>query len=113
MKKEIFINPSLYIGLGKTGVEIILNLKSLYLKQYGEIPPNISFLCFDDDKSSIDESFIELNYNKLQQDGCYHNITEKIYLKTDEFIDISYDFSKIEIINYIKNNNINWLDETI
>ena len=116
MKNEIFVNPSLYIGLGKIGTKVILGVKSYYIKQYGEIPPNISFLCFDDDTSSLNESFIEINYNKLLQDGYnrYHqNVTEKIYLTTDEIIDISYDFNKIEIIDFIKNNNIDWLDETI
>ena len=113
MKNKIFVNPSLYIGLGKTGTKVILGVKSLYIKQYGEIPPNISFLCFDDDTSSLNESFIEINYNKLLQDGYHQNVTEKIYLTTDEIIDISYDFNKIEIIDFIKKNNIDWLDETI
>ena len=40
MKNKIFVNPSLYIGLGKTGTKVILGVKkSLYIKQYDENLP--------------------------------------------------------------------------
>ncbi len=61
-ENKISINPGMYIGLGNTGIKVMLEVKCLYLKKYGEIPPNISFLCIDSDLISLNENFVELSY---------------------------------------------------
>lgn len=43
------IKRSLYIGLGGTGMNALLNAKKLFIETYGELPPMIGFLGVDTD----------------------------------------------------------------
>lgn len=43
------IRRSLYIGLGGTGMGTLLNVKKMFMDNYGEVPPMIGFLGIDTD----------------------------------------------------------------
>ena len=43
------IRRCLYIGLGGTGMNSILNTKKMFVDTYGEVPPMVAFLGIDTD----------------------------------------------------------------
>lgn len=55
------IRPCLYIGLGGTGMNAILNTKKMYLDTYGEVPPMIAFLGIDTDGGEYDKEVLLKN----------------------------------------------------
>ncbi len=46
---QIKLKKTLYVGLGGTGVSVLLNVKKCFIDTYGEIPPMIKFLAIDTD----------------------------------------------------------------
>ena len=59
--------PTLYIGLGGSGMKILTRLKRYFIEQYGEVPANKVFLAIDTDKelakldSRLDQREISLD----------------------------------------------------
>ena len=51
------IRKSIYIGLGGTGVKAIAQTKRMFEETFGmgNIPPQVTFLALDYDRSAIDE----------------------------------------------------------
>ena len=43
------LRPTLMIGIGGTGQKVLVQLKARFLRNYGDIPSTIKFLCFDTD----------------------------------------------------------------
>lgn len=71
MKTKTKLRRCLYVGLGGTGLNVLLHTKKMFLDTYGEVPPMIGFLHFDTDQSSItinviaaDGSTVSLNKNE-------------------------------------------------
>lgn len=54
------IRRSLFIGLGGTGINAILNTKKMYLDSYGEIPKMVGFLGIDTDGGEFDKQIVTL-----------------------------------------------------
>lgn len=50
------LRRSLYIGLGGTGMNAILKTKRMFVENYGEVPPMISFLGIDTDGGEYSKS---------------------------------------------------------
>jgi hypothetical protein len=44
---SIKLKKTIYIGLGGTGVSVLLKVKKCFIDSYGEIPPMIGFLAID------------------------------------------------------------------
>ncbi|MDR2292619.1 MAG: tubulin-like doman-containing protein, partial [Prevotellaceae bacterium] len=53
---KIKLRRSLYIGLGGTGMNAILNTKKMFMETYGEVPPMIGFLGIDTDGKAYTET---------------------------------------------------------
>ena len=49
------IRRSLFIGIGGTGINAILNTKKMFLDTYGEVPPMVGFLGIDTDKGEFEK----------------------------------------------------------
>lgn len=47
MEKNVVLRPTVIIGLGGTGYEIVLNLKARFIETFGHVPKIVSFLVFD------------------------------------------------------------------
>jgi hypothetical protein len=52
----IKLKKSIYIGLGGTGVSVLLKIKKCFIDSYGEIPPMIGFLAIDTDSAASNKS---------------------------------------------------------
>ncbi|MBR5716982.1 MAG: hypothetical protein IKX59_10380 [Bacteroidales bacterium] len=65
------IKRSLYIGLGGTGMNALLNAKKLFIETYGELPPMIGFLGVDTDggafKKEIDSKMGKIRLEPYEQ----------------------------------------------
>jgi len=73
------IRRSLFIGLGGTGMNAILNTKKTYLDSYGEVPPMIGFMGVDTDGGEFDKQIVTLRNG------------QKVSLAQDERIQISVE----------------------
>lgn len=73
------IRRSLFIGLGGTGMNAILNTKKTYLDAYGEVPPMIGFMGVDTDRGEFDKQIV------TQRNG------EKVMLDQNERVQISVE----------------------
>lgn len=51
----IKLKKTLYVGLGGTGVQVLLNVKKCFIDIYGEIPPMIGFLAIDTDTAALNK----------------------------------------------------------
>jgi len=51
----IKLKKTLYVGLGGTGVSVLLNVKKCFIDIYGEIPPMIGFLAIDTDAAALNK----------------------------------------------------------
>lgn len=64
MQQKINMRPTLMIGLGGTGQKVLVHLKARFLRNYGDVPRAVRFLCFDTDtaaeKTKIDDREISL-----------------------------------------------------
>ena len=49
------LKKTLYVGLGGTGVQVLLNVKKCFIDIYGEIPPMIGFLAIDTDTQALNK----------------------------------------------------------
>jgi len=45
------LRPTLLIGIGGTGQKVLVQLKSRFIRNYGEKPAAVEFLCFDTDQT--------------------------------------------------------------
>src|SRR5271157_5909135 len=52
MQKRVGMRPTLLIGLGGTGQKVLVQLKARFMKNYGQVPPAVEFLCFDTDQTA-------------------------------------------------------------
>lgn len=59
------LKRSLFIGLGGTGAQALLNTKKRFLDTYGEVPPMVGFLAIDTDISTGDKT--------IARDNILHN----------------------------------------
>ena len=57
MQRKISMRPTLLIGIGGTGQKVLIQLKARFLKNYGEVPRAVSFLCFDTDPAAEKTKF--------------------------------------------------------
>ena len=73
------IRRSLFIGLGGTGMNAILNTKKTYLDTYGEVPPMIGFMGVDTDGGEFDKQIVTLRNG------------QKVDLAQDERVQISVE----------------------
>ena len=51
------MRPTLLIGIGGTGQKVLIQLKARFLRNYGEVPRAVSFLCFDTDPAAEKTKF--------------------------------------------------------
>ncbi len=51
MQERVGMRPTLLIGLGGTGQKVLVQLKARFIRNYGEVPPAVEFLCFDTDQT--------------------------------------------------------------
>lgn len=49
------LKKTLYVGLGGTGVQVLLNVKKCFIDIYSEIPPMIGFLAIDTDTAALNK----------------------------------------------------------
>lgn len=73
------IKRTLFIGLGGTGMNAILNTKKTYLDSYGEVPPMIGFMGIDTDGGEFDKQIV------TRRNG------EKVMLDQNEQVQISVE----------------------
>lgn len=59
----IKLKKTLYVGLGGTGVSVLLKIKKCFFDSYGEIPPMIGFLAIDTDGAASNKS-VTSNHGK-------------------------------------------------
>ncbi len=52
MEQKKTLTTTLYVGIGGTGANILLQIKKCFIDSYGEIPPMIGFLAIDTDNGS-------------------------------------------------------------
>lgn len=52
MQERVGMRPTLLIGLGGTGQKVLVQLKARFIRNYGQVPPAVEFLCFDTDQSA-------------------------------------------------------------
>ena len=52
-RTKLELKRTLYIGLGGTGVSVLLKIKKCFIDCYGEIPPMIGFLAIDTETSAF------------------------------------------------------------
>jgi hypothetical protein len=52
MQQRVGMRPTLLIGLGGTGQKVLVQLKSRFIRNYGQVPPAVEFLCFDTDQTA-------------------------------------------------------------
>ena len=52
MQNRVGMRPTLLIGLGGTGQKVLVQLKARFVRNYGQVPPAVEFLCFDTDQSA-------------------------------------------------------------
>ena len=57
MQRKINMRPTLLIGIGGTGQKVLIQLKARFLRNYGEVPRAVSFLCFDTDPAAEKTKF--------------------------------------------------------
>lgn len=57
MQRKISMRPTLLIGIGGTGQKVLIQLKARFLRNYGEVPRAVSFLCFDTDPAAEKTKF--------------------------------------------------------
>ena len=55
MAQKSKLKKTLYVGLGGTGVSVLLNVKKCFIDIYGEIPPMIGFLAIDTDTAALNK----------------------------------------------------------
>jgi hypothetical protein len=53
MQQSVGMRPTLLIGLGGTGQNVLVQLKARFIRNYGQVPPAVEFLCFDTDQTAI------------------------------------------------------------
>jgi hypothetical protein len=51
IEQKANLRPTLLIGIGGTGQKVLVQLKARFIKNYGEKPPAVEFLCFDTDQA--------------------------------------------------------------
>lgn len=91
------LKSTLFIGLGGTGAQSIIQLKRKYIENYGEVPPMMAFLVFDTDQN-------------IQQHEVIAKNGETIGLDNDEFVQISVQNPRL---TYTQNRNttFSWFPE--
>jgi hypothetical protein len=52
MQQRVGMRPTMLIGLGGTGQKVLVQLKARFIRNYGQVPPAVEFLCFDTDQSA-------------------------------------------------------------
>ena len=74
---DVVLKPTVVIGLGGSGYETVLNLKTRFVEAFGEVPPAIAFLAFDTAQNP--------NAVRRTRRG------EKVVLNQGEFVKIAVD----------------------
>lgn len=59
------IRRCLYIGLGGTGMNSILNTKKMFIDTYGEVPPMVGFLGIDTDGGAYKKTILSTNGDQV------------------------------------------------
>jgi len=52
MTQRVGMRPTLLIGVGGTGQKVLVQLKARFIRNYGQVPTAVEFLCFDTDQSA-------------------------------------------------------------
>src|SRR5689334_8911210 len=50
MQQKVNMRPTLLIGIGGTGQKVLVQLKTRFIRNYGQKPAAVEFLCFDTDQ---------------------------------------------------------------
>ena len=87
------IRRSLFIGIGGTGMNAILNTKKMFLDTYGEVPPMVGFLGIDTDQGEPEKVKVMTRNGK------------RVKLDNDEIVSIS-----VEEPNSLFKRNPNYLN---
>ncbi len=58
MQQRVGMRPSLLIGLGGTGQKVLVQLKARFIRNYGQVPSAVEFLCFDTDQA-VEQTQVE------------------------------------------------------
>ena len=61
------INPTIYIGLGGTGVKSIAHTKKMYEDEFGigNIPEQVAFIAIDSDPMILDMTVTDMSENYI------------------------------------------------
>ena len=73
MQQRVGMRPTLLIGLGGTGQKVLVQLKARFMRNYGEVPPAVEFLCFDTDQT-VEQTQVDGKIVRLTADTELINI---------------------------------------
>ncbi len=89
--------PSIYIGLGGTGIKAIAKTKKLYEEEFGkkDIPPEIAFLAIDFDKMAVEDKELPTDIkNDFLQLVAAVNPREHYRVQRESFNEYEWMFSQ-------------------
>src|SRR5690349_252088 len=72
-KPAVVLRPTVIIGLGGSGYEIVLNLKRAFVEAFGKVPQIISFRVFDTAESQ--------NISRKLEDGTEITVTAGEFIR--------------------------------
>lgn len=93
MQQSVGMRPTLLIGLGGTGQKVLIQLKARFLRNYGQIPNAVEFLCFDTDQTA-EQTQLNNQVVRLTGETELVNIggiqTANIIRNLDKYLAIAY-----------------------
>lgn len=98
------IKRTLYVGLGGTGMQALLNTKKMFVDTYGEVPPMVGFLGIDTDRGQYDKYLLS---KKSPTGRVVLEAHEQLPILVDDPMDIySYE---AENLDWIPDQNVQYL----
>ena len=82
MENKVKVSKVLYVGLGGTGINTILQTKKAFEETYGEIPPTLGFLSFDTNVLEFSTGLLSETGNTELKAGEKGNISVDNALET-------------------------------
>lgn len=86
----ITLTKTLYVGIGGTGVEVLLKIKKCFIDSYGEVPPMIGFLAIDSQQDSFNKSETSNFGEAIKMDA-----NEQLFISVENAKNV-YDIHKSE-----------------
>ena len=81
------LKRTLFIGLGGTGVQAVLEAKRLFAEQFGQIPPIIGFLGVDTNLGEFSKSTSKVYLDQNERIQLVVNNPEAFYMENKEVFD--------------------------